>query len=44
VAAAKCCARFDIMTGEVLPAYEPTATFPVKVEDGFVYARDDRWD
>ena len=32
-------ARFDITTGEALtpPAYEPTAKFPVKVEDGVVY-------
>ena len=39
-------ARFDIVTGEALtpPAYEPTAKFPVKVEDGVVYTRDDRWD
>jgi len=39
-------ARFDITTGEALtpPAYEPTAKFPVKVEDGVVYARDDRWE
>ena len=39
-------ARFDITTGEALtpPAYEPTAKFPVKVEDGVVYSRDDRWD
>lgn len=39
-------ARFSIRTGEALtaPAYEPTATFPVKVEDGVVYTRDDRWD
>jgi len=39
-------ARFDIVTGEALtpPAYEPAATFPVKVEDGVVYTRDDRWD
>jgi 3-phenylpropionate/trans-cinnamate dioxygenase ferredoxin subunit len=37
-------ARFDIATGEALcpPAYEPTATFPVKVEDGIIYTRDDR--
>lgn len=37
-------ARFDIRTGAVLcpPAYEPTAKFPVKVEDGVVYTRDDR--
>ena len=39
-------ARFDITPGEALtpPAYEPTAKFPVKVEDGVVYSRDDRWD
>ncbi len=39
-------ARFDIKTGEALsaPAYEPTAVFPVKIEDGKVYTRDDRWD
>lgn len=39
-------ARFCVRTGEALspPAYEPTATFPVKVEDGKVYIRDDRWD
>jgi len=39
-------ARFDITTGVALtpPAYEPTAKFPVKVEDGVVYTRDDRWD
>ena len=39
-------ARFSIMTGEALsaPAYEPTATFPVRVENGMVQVRDDRWD
>ncbi len=39
-------ARFDIMTGAVLrpPATVPIATFPVKVEDGIVYTRDDRCD
>lgn len=39
-------ARFCIRTGEALtpPAYEPTAAFPVKVEDGVVYTRDNRWD
>jgi 3-phenylpropionate/trans-cinnamate dioxygenase ferredoxin subunit len=38
-------ARFSIKTGEVLapPAWEPVSTFPVKVEDGKVYVRDDRW-
>jgi len=39
-------ARFSIRTGEALtaPAYEPTASFPVRVEDGTVQVRDDRWD
>jgi len=39
-------ARFDITTGVALtpPAYEPTAKFPVKVQDGVVFTRDDRWD
>ena len=38
--------RFDIRTGVALnpPAYEPTAKFPVRVEEGAVYTRDDRWD
>ena len=37
-------ARFDVRTGAVCspPAYEPTASFPVKVEDGVVFTRDDR--
>lgn len=37
-------ARFDVRTGEALcaPAYAPTASFPVKVEDGVIYTRDDR--
>lgn len=37
-------ARFDVRTGDALcaPAYEPTASFPVKIEDGVVYTRDDR--
>ncbi len=37
-------ARFDVRTGAALcpPAYEPTAKFPVKVEDGWIYSRDDR--
>ena len=26
------------------PAYEPTAKFPVRIEDGVVFTRDDRWD
>ncbi len=40
-------ARFCIRTGEALtaPAYEPTATFPVRITDeGMVQVRDDRWD
>ncbi|MEO6155569.1 MAG: non-heme iron oxygenase ferredoxin subunit [Thermomonas sp.] len=37
-------ARFDVRDGSALcaPAYEPVAKFPVKVEDGIVYTRDDR--
>jgi nitrite reductase/ring-hydroxylating ferredoxin subunit len=26
------------------PAYLPVPVFPVKVEDGSVFTRDDRWD
>ena len=39
-------ARFCVRTGAALtaPAYEPTATFPVRIEDGIVEVRDDRWD
>jgi len=39
-------AHFCIRTGAALsaPAYEPTATFPVRVENGEVQVRDDRWD
>jgi 3-phenylpropionate/trans-cinnamate dioxygenase ferredoxin subunit len=39
-------ARFCIRTGEALaaPAFEPTARFPVRVENGMVEVRDDRWD
>ena len=39
-------ARFCIRTGEALsaPAYEPTARFPVRVENGEIQVRDDRWD
>jgi 3-phenylpropionate/trans-cinnamate dioxygenase ferredoxin subunit len=38
--------RFCIKTGEALtpPAYEPTAKFPVRVHEGSVQVRDDRWD
>jgi 3-phenylpropionate/trans-cinnamate dioxygenase ferredoxin subunit len=39
-------AVFSIRTGEVLapPAYEPVAIFPVRVSDGMIQVRDDRWD
>ena len=39
-------ARFCIRTGEALsaPAYEPTARFPVRIENGEIQVRDDRWD
>jgi 3-phenylpropionate/trans-cinnamate dioxygenase ferredoxin subunit len=38
-------ARFSIRTGEALtaPAYEAIPTFPVRVENGVVQVRDDRW-
>lgn len=39
-------ATFDVRSGEALsaPAYEPTASFPVRVEGGMVQTKDDRWD
>lgn len=39
-------ARFCVRTGDALsaPAYEPTATFPVRVENGVIQVRDERWD
>ncbi len=39
-------ARFCVRTGEALsaPAYEPTAKFPVRIENGIIQVRDDRWD
>ncbi len=39
-------ARFCIRTGAVTnpPAYEPVAKFPVRIENGVVQVRDDRWD
>lgn len=39
-------ARFCLRTGAALtaPAYEPTACLPVRVEQGEVQVRDDRWD
>jgi 3-phenylpropionate/trans-cinnamate dioxygenase ferredoxin subunit len=38
-------ARFSIKTGAVTapPAYEGVHAFPVRVEDGQVLVRDDRW-
>lgn len=37
-------ARFDLRTGAALcaPAYAPVPKFPVRVEDGAVWTRDDR--
>ena len=37
--------RFCIKTGKALtpPAYEPTAVFPVRIGDGLLYTRDDRY-
>jgi 3-phenylpropionate/trans-cinnamate dioxygenase ferredoxin subunit len=37
-------ARFNLRTGEALcaPAYAPVPRFPVKVDDGAVWTRDDR--
>jgi len=39
-------ARFCVKTGAVkcAPAYEDVDTFPVRVEDGRLQLRDDRWD
>ena len=39
-------ARFCIRTGAALtaPAYEATAKLPVRIENGVVEVRDDRWD
>ena len=39
-------ARFCVRTGAALsaPAYEPTAKFPVRIENGAVQVRDERWD
>ncbi len=37
-------ARFDVRSGEALcaPAYEPIAKFPVRLENGAIWTRDDR--
>jgi len=39
-------ARFCVKTGKVLkaPAYEDLPCFPVRVENGVIQVRDDRWD
>lgn len=39
-------ARFCIKTGAVLspPAYESIHAFPIRIQDGRVQVRDDRWD
>lgn len=39
-------AKFCIKTGEALspPAYEGITTFPVRVENGVVFVRDNRFD
>jgi 3-phenylpropionate/trans-cinnamate dioxygenase ferredoxin component len=39
-------ARFCVKTGKAVagPAYDPTASFPVRVVDGEIQVRDDRWD
>lgn len=39
-------ARFNIKSGEALtaPAYEAVPTFPIRVDNGMVQVRDDRWD
>ncbi|RUM54493.1 MAG: ferredoxin [Methylococcus sp.] len=39
-------ARFCIRTGKALtpPAYEDIHSFPLRIEDGFIQIRDDRWD
>ena len=39
-------ARFCVKTGAVkcAPAYEDIATFPIRIEQGRLQVRDDRWD
>jgi len=39
-------AEFCIKTGKALtaPAYEPVPRFPVRIENGVIQVRDDRWD
>ena len=38
-------ARFCIRTGEALapPAFEPTSVFPVRLDNGEIQVRDERW-
>lgn len=37
-------ARFDVRTGQALcaPAYAPVPKFPVRIDNGMIYTRDDR--
>jgi 3-phenylpropionate/trans-cinnamate dioxygenase ferredoxin component len=37
-------AKFDVRTGEALcaPAYTPVPKFPVRIDNGVIYTRDDR--
>jgi 3-phenylpropionate/trans-cinnamate dioxygenase ferredoxin subunit len=39
-------AQFDVRSGEVLcgPAYSPVSKFPVRIDAGAIWSRDDRWD
>jgi 3-phenylpropionate/trans-cinnamate dioxygenase ferredoxin subunit len=39
-------ARFCIRTGAVMgpPAYEPVHCFPLRISNGLIEVRDDRWD
>ncbi len=39
-------ARFSVKTGAALtpPAYQPIAIFPVRVVNGLVQVKDNRWD
>lgn len=38
--------RFDVRTGAACnpPAYLPTASFPIRIDDAGVWSRDDRFD
>ena len=37
-------AKFDVRTGQALcaPAYAPVPKFPVRIDNGMIYTRDDR--